>query len=96
MLLSIPVASTLKALGAEYVLPELRRLARTPAPVRRRSRRPLRFPYMTQPSETPTPDGLPLGSDPKRGRLPTIVLGVIYAAWFIGLLVMSIVQVTQR
>ena len=33
MLLSIPVASTLKALGAEYVLPELRRLASgAPAP----------------------------------------------------------------
>ena len=51
---------------------------------------------MTQPSETPKPDSSPLGSDPARSRVPTVVLGIIYAAWFIGLLVMAVTQVSRR
>jgi predicted PurR-regulated permease PerM len=61
MLLAIPVASTLKTLAGELVLPELQRLARAPA-------EPVAPPPAAEPPETPAPDGPEQPNEPEQPK----------------------------
>lgn len=46
---------------------------------------------MTKSNSTPTPADptLPYGSNPRRSKAPLIILGLLYAAWFLTLLWMA-------
>ncbi|MBN2445526.1 MAG: hypothetical protein JXO22_02290 [Phycisphaerae bacterium] len=44
--------------------------------------------------QTPAAD-VPFGADPKRSKALVWILGVLYAAWFVFLLAMAILQSTR-